>query len=64
VSTEGDPIVLTAKAEQAERRPEIDAAIAEGVADIRAGRITPPFKGMKEFEAWLDTDEGTIFGKE
>jgi antitoxin component of MazEF toxin-antitoxin module len=64
VSTEGNRIVLTAKEELAERRPEIDAAVAEGLADVRAGRISPPFKNMNEFEAWLRTDEGKNFGRE
>jgi predicted transcriptional regulator len=56
--------VLTAKEELTERRREIDAAIAEGLADVRAGRISPRFKGMKEFEAWLKTEEEKKFGKE
>jgi len=46
------------------RHPEIDAALAEGLADIQAGRVSPSFKDMKAFEAWLKTEEGTRFGKE
>ena len=64
VSKEGNRIVLTAKEELPERRKEIDAAIAQGLADVRAGRASPPFKHMKEFEAWLKTKEGGKFGKE
>ena len=64
VSTEGNRIVLTAKEEPTERRPEIDAAIAEGLADVRAGRISPPFKDMKELEAWLKSEKGKKFGWE
>ena len=64
VSKEGNRIVLTAKEELPERRKEIDAAIAQGLADVRAGRGSPPFKHMKEFEAWLKTKKGEKCGKE
>ena len=46
------------------RHPEIDAALAEGLADIQAGRVSPSFKDMKAFEAWLKTEEGMKFVKE
>jgi AbrB family looped-hinge helix DNA binding protein len=58
VSTEGSRIVLTPKAELAERHPEIDAALAEGLADLRSGRLSPKFATMQEFRAWLKTPEG------
>ena len=54
-------IVLTPKAEPAERHPEIDAALAEGLADLRAGRLSPKFATMQEFRAWLKTPEGKKF---
>jgi len=62
VSTDGRRIVLTPKEEMAERHPEIDAAIAESLADVRAGRVSPKFATMEEFRAWLDTLEGKKFG--
>jgi predicted transcriptional regulator len=43
------------------RRPEIDAAIAEGLADSRAGRVSPAFASSEEFHAWLETEEGRTF---
>lgn len=36
--------------------PRVDAAIAEGLADIRAGRATPSFGSVEEFEAYRQTD--------
>jgi antitoxin component of MazEF toxin-antitoxin module len=63
VSGEGGRIVLTRKEDPAERHPEIDAAIAEGLADLRAGRVSPAFQSMKEFEAWLKTGQGKKFSK-
>jgi len=62
VRTEDGRIVLTPKGEIAERHPEIDAAIAEGLADERAGRLSPGFSSMKEFRAWRKTPEGKKFG--
>jgi len=62
VSTEGDRIVLTPKEEPAERHPEIDAAIAEGLADERAGRLSPAFGSVKEWKEWLKTPAGKKFG--
>ena len=61
VSTEDSRIVLTPKAELAERHPEIDAALAEGLAELRAGRLSPKFATMQEFRAWLKTPEGKKF---
>ena len=63
VTTEGSRVVLTPQ-DIAPRHRAIDAAIAEGLADIRDGRISPSFKSMKEFEAWLKTEEGQKFEKE
>ena len=42
----------------------LDDALAAGLADIRAGRVSPSFKSMREFEAWLKTEEGQKFEKE
>ena len=39
-----------------EREPGIEAAIAEGLADVRAGRVTPAFESMEEFEAYQRTN--------
>ena len=64
VSAEDGRIVLTPKVEMAERHPEIDAALAEALEDERAGRVSPAFQSMKEFEAWLRTPEGKKFGVE
>jgi AbrB family looped-hinge helix DNA binding protein len=63
VSTEGDRIVLTPKEEMTERHPAIDAALAEGLADIAAGRVSPAFGSVQEWKAWLKTPEGKKFGK-
>ena len=63
VTTEGSRVVLTPQ-QIAPRHPEIDAALAEGLADIQAGRVSPSFKDMKSFEKWLKTEEGMKFGKE
>lgn len=63
VTTEGSRVVLTPQ-QIAPRHPEIDAALAEGLADIQAGRVSPSFEDMKAFEAWLKTEEGMKFGKE
>ncbi|MFZ3236186.1 MAG: AbrB/MazE/SpoVT family DNA-binding domain-containing protein [Stellaceae bacterium] len=64
ISSEGGRIVLTPKEDPADRHPEIDAAIAEGLADVRAGRVSPAFKSTKEFETWLKTDDGKKSGNE
>ena len=60
IEREGSRIVLTPQ-DIIARHPEIDAAIAEGLADIHAGRITPKFDTAEEFDAWLETDEGKNF---
>jgi AbrB family looped-hinge helix DNA binding protein len=57
IQEDGDRIVLIPQ-EVAPRHPEIDKAIAEGLADIRAGRVTPPFNNMTEYRAWRKTPEG------
>ncbi len=64
VHTEDGRIVLTPK-EIAARHPEIDAALAEGLADARAGRLSPAFETAEEIEAWQKTEEYKKFiGKE
>jgi hypothetical protein len=40
----------------AERDPAVEAAIAEGLEDVEAGRVTPAFESMEEFEAYRRTD--------
>jgi AbrB family looped-hinge helix DNA binding protein len=62
VSAEDGRIVLTPKPEMAERHPEIDAALAEALEDVHAGRLSPKFASMEEFKAWLTTPEGKKFG--
>lgn len=39
-----------------ERDPRVDAAIAEGRADVHAGRVTPSFESVEEFEAYRQVD--------
>ena len=63
VTREDNRIVLTPKA-MVDRHPAIDAALAEGLADIAAGRVSPAFSSVKEWKAWLNTPEGKKFGKE
>jgi AbrB family looped-hinge helix DNA binding protein len=57
VKRQGSRIVLTPK-QVVDRHPKIDAALEEGLADARAGRLSPRFKSVKEFQAWLKTKEG------
>src|ERR1019366_7117835 len=57
IMEEGSRIVLVPQ-EVVERHPVIDAAIAEGLADIRAGRVSPKFESMEDFEVWRKTPEG------
>ena len=57
VRIENGRIVLTPKEEVAERHPETDAALAEGLADARAGRLSPAFETAEEIEAWQKTEE-------
>ena len=58
-----DEIEWMQTADIAERHPVIDAAIEEGLADVKAGRLSPAFNNMKEFDAWLKSPEGKNFGK-
>jgi AbrB family looped-hinge helix DNA binding protein len=62
VQEEGNRIVLIPQ-DVAPRHPEIDKAIAEGLADVRAGRVTPAFKNMAEYRAWRKTPEGKKFAR-
>ena len=62
ITEEGSRIVLVPQ-EIVERHPDIDAAIAEGLADIRAGRVTPAFANMREYRAWRKTPEGKKFAR-
>ena len=62
VVEDGDSIRLVPQ-EIVPRHPAIDAAIAEGLADIQAGRVTPPFNSAKEYKAWRKTPEGKKFAK-
>ena len=61
IEREGNRIVLTPQT-IAPRHPQADAAIVEGLADIRAGR-TVPFTSKAAFDAWLETEEGKRFTK-
>ncbi len=56
VTVENGRIVLIPQDEAVERHPEIDAAVAEGLTDLREGRITPAFESMEEFEAYRRTE--------
>ena len=62
VTEDGNRIVLVPQ-DVAPRHAAIDAAIAEGLADIRARR-TVPFTSKADFDAWLETDEGKRFTNE
>jgi AbrB family looped-hinge helix DNA binding protein len=62
IEKEGDRIVLIPQAVVA-RDPVTDAAIAEGLEDIRAGHVTPAFPTMEALEAWLLSEEGKKFSK-
>jgi predicted transcriptional regulator len=33
-----------------DRHPQIDAALAEGLADVRAGRLSPKFGSMEAYQ--------------
>jgi AbrB family looped-hinge helix DNA binding protein len=57
---DGKRIVLVPQ-DVAPRHPAIDAALAEGLADVRAGRVSPAFGTTEAFEAWLETDAGKRF---
>jgi AbrB family looped-hinge helix DNA binding protein len=56
ISREGSRIVLTPKV-TVDRHPMIDAALADAFADEHAGRVSPPFKSIDEFQAWRNTEE-------
>ena len=56
VAREDNRIVLTPKV-VVDRHPAIDAALAEGLADIAAGRVSPKFKSAKEIADWQKTDD-------
>jgi AbrB family looped-hinge helix DNA binding protein len=60
VEKDGSRIVLIPQV-VSERHPKIDRAIAEGLADVRAGRLSPKFASTKEYRAWLKTPEGKKF---
>ena len=60
VAREDNRIVLTPKV-VVDRHPAIDAALAEGLADVRAGRLSPAFSSVKEWKAWRKTPEGKKF---
>ena len=47
-----------------ERDPVVEAAIAEGLEDVRAGRVTPAFESIEEFEAYRRTDAYKRFLKD
>ena len=46
----GNTIVLKPKA--LVDREAVEAAIQEGLADLKAGRVTPKFSSVKEFRAY------------
>ncbi len=58
VRTEDGRIVLTPKEGVAERHTEIDSALAEGLEDERAGRLSPPFQTAEEIEEWQKKKNG------
>ena len=62
VKQEERRIVLTPK-EIVDRHPRIDAALAERLVDVCAGRVSPKFASVKECEAWLKTEEGKRFSR-
>jgi AbrB family looped-hinge helix DNA binding protein len=62
VKRQGSHIVMTPQ-EIIDRDDRTDAVLKEAVADARAGRVSPKFKTMKAFEAWLKTSEGRKFGR-
>ncbi len=36
-------------------REAVETAIAEGLADLKAGRVSPAFSNMKEFKKYMKT---------
>ncbi|MEX2535217.1 MAG: hypothetical protein WD273_06400 [Trueperaceae bacterium] len=60
VTVEDKAIVFTLHEEVAlepEQVENIRAAVAEGLEDYRAGRVTPGFTSTEEFEAYRNTEE-------
>jgi predicted transcriptional regulator len=56
---------MTEEPRERQRHPEIDAALAEGLADIQAGRVSQSFTTAEEIAAWQKTEEYKKFiGKE
>jgi AbrB family looped-hinge helix DNA binding protein len=60
IREEGGRIVLIPQ-DVAPRHPEMDAALAEALEDVRAGRVTPAFKNVDEYKAWRRSPEGKKF---
>jgi AbrB family looped-hinge helix DNA binding protein len=60
VREESGRIVLIPQ-DVAPRHPVIDAALEEALADVRAGRVSPPFDSMDDYNAWLRSPEGKKF---
>jgi AbrB family looped-hinge helix DNA binding protein len=56
VARDGARIVLTPR-EPTPRHQHIGDALAEGLADARAGRVSPPFKTAKEIAQWQKSEE-------
>ena len=54
VEVEGNRIVFTPQV--AVERLDIKAAIAEGLEDVKQGKVTPAFESMEEFEAYRQTE--------
>jgi bifunctional DNA-binding transcriptional regulator/antitoxin component of YhaV-PrlF toxin-antitoxin module len=54
VGVQRGAIILEPK-DVVQRHPDIDKEIQKGLADIRAGRVTPAFSSMKEFKAYRKT---------
>jgi predicted transcriptional regulator len=43
---------ITRKPKTVVDREVVDAAIQEGLADLKAGRVTPKFSNVEEFKAY------------
>jgi AbrB family looped-hinge helix DNA binding protein len=56
VERRGNKLVLTPK-ELVEKHPKIDRGIAEGLEDMRAGRVSDPFNTVEELVQHLNTVE-------
>ena len=58
IDVEDDAIVLRPhETDELVRSPEIDTLIEEGLADVRAGRVTPAFADSDELERYRKTEE-------